>query len=115
MALQTFNPPVPPSPGTKVKPAYSLRKAEFGDGYTQAQPTGLNHVKLTANLRWDVLSIEDASAIENFLKARGGYEPFLYALSDDITRQWVCTDHDRSRDAPNQVTATFVEDFSIVE
>lgn len=114
MALPTFEPPVPPSPGTETTPKYKLRIANFGDGYTQATPDGLNHVRRTVRLRWDVLTVAQAEYIESFLIARGGYEPFLYALSDDETRQWICREHTRKRDAPNSITAVFEEDFSIV-
>ena len=45
MALLTFTPPVGPSPGTAHKPTVNLFETEFGDGYSQPTPKGLNHVR----------------------------------------------------------------------
>lgn len=42
MVLPTFIPPVGPSPGTSHKPTVNLWEAEFGDGYSQPTPKGIN-------------------------------------------------------------------------
>lgn len=78
MSLDTFNPPVAPSPGTMRKPEVKLLKATFGDGYTQAARDGLNAIQQVYELRWDVLTRGQADAIETFLEARAGTTPFLY-------------------------------------
>jgi phage-related protein len=114
MALQTFNPPVPPSPGTDIKPEMKINRAEFGDGYTQEQPAGLNHLRRVVTLQWDVLTIEQAAAIEAFFEAHGGYQPFHYALSDDVQRKWTCDTWGLVRGTPNTFTATFRESFALL-
>lgn len=112
MALPTFVPPYLPSPGTSTTPEIKLKKAEFGDGYTQTTRDGLNHLRRVVELTWAVLTVEQAAAMESFFVARGGDEPFYYALSDDTTRKWTCETFSRVRDHPNSITATFRECFT---
>lgn len=78
MALVTFIPPIAPTPGTKHAPKVKLWKAEFGDGYTQAAPAGLNHIAHEISLRWDALTDAQFSEIRQFFEDRGGYRPFWY-------------------------------------
>ena len=78
MSLDTFYPPVAPSPGTSRKPELRLLRADFGDGYSQSGADGLNHIRKTFDLRWDVLTQGQADAIEAFLEAKGGTAAFLY-------------------------------------
>lgn len=113
MPLTTFTPPMRPSAGTGIASEVSLRKAPFGDGYTQASPAGLNHVRLTVTLRWDYLSLAEAMAIDTFLKARGGYEPFYYRLNGETAdRKWTCSEWSITDGMPARLTATFREDFT---
>jgi phage-related protein len=111
MAFDTFNPPLAPSPGTKMQPEVKTLKAQFGDGYVQMAPDGLNNVREVANLTWSVLLPAQADAIYTFLKAHKGTIPFYYALRDGVTRKWTCEQFDRLWDTPNTVTATFRESF----
>jgi phage-related protein len=114
MALATFTPPVDPSPGTDNTPEFKIKEAQFGDGYTQVTRDGLNHIRDVVNLRWDVLTPEQADTIEAFIVGKGGDTPFKYALRGDTTRQWTCKRYSRSRGSPNTMTAEFRENFSIV-
>lgn len=114
MALETFNPPVPPSPGTETETTLKLKTAQFGDGYTQETRDGLNHMRLKAELRWEVLLPADAATIETFFRNHGGDTPFYYALAHDTTRKWTCKVWKRTRDTPNSMTATLEESFSLL-
>lgn len=58
--------------------APALRRAKFGDGYSQAAPAGMNH-----NLRKFSVSISmkkgaDIDAVDAFLSERGGYQMFWW-------------------------------------
>lgn len=115
MTLPVFTPPIPPSAGTETDFQAKILKADFGDGYTQRSADGLNNVKRSTTLAWNNLSIDEAQALEDFFVARGGWEPFIYSLSDDVPRQWIVeTDWKRTRDAPNTFSCVLVEDFSIL-
>lgn len=113
MSLPTFAPPYPPSLSDDT-PEVKILGAEFGDGYTQTTADGMNNIRSVARLQWSTLLPAEAEAIETFLRARKGYEPFLYRLSDSPSpKRWTCKEWSRSRGTPNTFTATFREDFSL--
>ena len=113
MPLPTFTPEVAPSPGTQRAPEIALNKSSFGDGYTQASPKGLNHIRQTLVLKWTVLTPAQMLALENFFVERGGYKPFYYAHSSDgVTRKWTCETWSASTGSPCTFTATLRQDFT---
>jgi len=115
MALNTFNPDPPPSPGTDLKRKPKLLKADFGDGYTQAAADGINWIKGTLTLTWDNLTLSQAVAIDNFFIAQGGYIPFYYTPSDDTApMKWTCEDWSvkRGQGGIRTITATLTQNFS---
>src|SRR5436309_1661868 len=111
MALNTFNPTPGPSPGTATKYKAKLKRAEFGDGYTQVTRDGLNHLRRIVTLHWEVLLEAQADAIEAFVVDQGGDVPFLYTVRGDVQRKWTCdlTDFERVHGTPNTVTMTLTE------
>jgi phage-related protein len=111
MPFDTFTPPVPQSPGTKMSPEIKTLEASFGDGYTQGSPDGVQNVREVASLNWAVLLEDQADAIYSFLKAHKGSIPFYYALRDGVVRKWTCKEFSRLWDTPNTITATFRESF----
>lgn len=78
MPIETFHPPIAPSPGSSQKPELKLLKAEFGEGYTQSVGDGMNHIRKVFDLKWDALTDDQAVTIEAFLERHGGTKPFLY-------------------------------------
>jgi phage-related protein len=113
MALNVFVPPVGPSPGTENTPEFRILESEFGDGYSQSTRDGLNHIRQVRQLRWDTLTPDQANAIEGFILAQGGDTPFLYAMTDDVQRQWRCKKYTRTNGTPVTISAEFREDFSL--
>lgn len=114
MPLATFTPPVAPSPGTSNSPEISLNKTPFGDGYTQSSPKGLNNVRRSFSLRWDVLTEAQAKTIEAFLVGQGGYKPFYYTHPiDGVIRKWTCETWTVTYGKPAKVSATLVENFTL--
>lgn len=80
MSTPEFKPPMTPSIGVVRKPEIKLLRAEFGDGYTQTAANGMNHIREVLQLRWDVLTKDEADEIEGFLRERGGWQSFTYRL-----------------------------------
>lgn len=116
MALPIFTPPVLPSAGLANEPKINLFKAEFGDGYTQASPAGLNHIRDTAELKFELLTSLQAAGLVAFLRERGGYKPFLWTLPDEATpKRWICAKwkHVRDEEGRSTITATFEQDFGL--
>ena len=117
MSLDTFYPPVAPSPGTSRKPELAILKAQFGDGYSQSTPDGINHKRQVYNLRWDVLTDGQADAIEGFLESKGGYRSFLYQHpGEPAPMQVTCEEWQREFAAANlcSFTAVFRQSFNMV-
>lgn len=56
-----------------------LVNAKFGDGYEQRAALGMNNALGAWDLAWTELLPSTASAIDDFLVARGGHEAFLWA------------------------------------
>lgn len=94
-------------------PEFKLKKADFGDGYSQVTRDGLNHIRRVVSLRWDVLTEAQADTIENWILGKGGDTPFLYALRGDAARQWTCERISRTRGSPNTVAIELREDFAL--
>lgn len=117
MALQTFSPSVAPSPGTSRKPEVKVLVASFGDGYSQAAPDGLNHIRRTLTLFWEKLTPTQADAIDTFLTTHGGVTPFYYTPSDeDDPVKWVCREWDQrtGKSGFREFNAVLRQDFSLV-
>ena len=90
--ILTFDPPIAPSPGTMHRPEIKLLKAEFGDGYSQPTPNGLNHIRQNIELRWDVLELDEKAEIITFFERNQGNRAFHYALPGDCRRAWTCAE-----------------------
>jgi len=91
MPLPTFAPPVGPSPGTSIKPTVNLWETEFGDGYSQPTPKGINHIRKTLSLKWDVLTYDQMREIVDFFERMGGNKPFYFRpFGENVTFKWTC-------------------------
>ncbi|MGY3575292.1 phage tail protein [Bradyrhizobium sp. USDA 4504] len=112
MALDTFTPNPPPSPGTKLSRDIKTRKAEFGDGYTQEGPDGSNPIKRKISLTWDVLLPEQQAAIVTFLEGHIT-TPFYYTPANGITRKWKCVGVEETFDTPFTLTANLEQYFGL--
>ncbi len=116
MAIPTFTPPKPPSPGTERKPELKIKTTEFGDGYTQETADGLNHIRRTISLTWETLTPTERNTIDSFMTERGGYLPFYYTPSDESTPvKWTCKEWgDRSgKMGFKTFSATFKQYFGL--
>lgn len=113
MTLPTFNPDPRPTPGTAVSNNVALRTTQFGDGYTQSVPVGLNHVSKRVTLTWGALTLSQAQALDDFFVERGGYKYFYYTLRGESTpRKWRCEKWSFTDGAPSNSTADLIEVFT---
>ena len=116
MALQQFKPVPGPSPGTENTPELKILAADFGDGYSQPTPDGINHIRSVWRLKWDVLTTAQADAIVAFFFEHKGTTPFYWR--EITTSPWIkvtCAEWSRTRGAPHTVTATLRQSFSLEE
>lgn len=97
--LPSFKPPIGPSPGTTFERKVNLLKAEFGDGYSQPTPKGLNHIRKILKLKWGALTLEQRDEIEVFFSDREGYKPFYYKpYGENNAMKWTCEEWTSVRD-----------------
>lgn len=116
MALATFAPPKAPSVGATAEPKIKLFEAEFGDGYTQRRPAGLNHIRETYELKFELLTAAESASIRAFLQARGGAEAFLYTPPGEAAPMRVtCKKWKRTFDEADRqtITLTIEQDFGL--
>ncbi len=117
MALETFNPPVAPSPGTQRRPELTILSAQFGDGFSQDAADGLNYIRKTIEVRWDVLTQSQAKTITDFFEAKGGITPFLYRHPfTPAALKFTCKDWSLNDNANGlcSLNATFKQTFNLV-
>lgn len=84
MTTETFMPAFWPSPGAQSKPELKILKAEFGDGYTQPTPDGLNHIRQVLTLTWELLEADEKAQIVRFFEDHGGTKPFYFAMPGEF-------------------------------
>jgi phage-related protein len=116
MALKTFSPNPLPSPGTTIRTTAKVKKAEFGDGYTQRTADGLNNLNADLDLVWEFLTHAQASAIVAFFEEHAGYRSFIYKPHNaPAAMKWTCEEWSDSirDDGFRKVTATLTRSYTL--
>lgn len=67
-----------PSYGRDVKSTPRIKMIQFGEGYSQRFKDSINNNLITLDLSFENRDINEATAISYFLRARQGYESFIY-------------------------------------
>ena len=109
MTLTLVAPPASSDLKKSMKPR--LLGADFGDGYGETAPDGINTMLMVLQVAWKDISFTDADAIDAFLTARGGSERFLWTKPRELApRLWRCKAWEVSDGRTlSDVTATFEE------
>ena len=114
----TFVPPKPPAPGSGWQRTLATRRIEYGDGYTQLAPDGVNVRRIQMLLSWPLLSHADADAIATFFETQIG-KSFLYdppwITTGAGTYLWSCAEWSRSEptSVSSEIQATLAREFHI--
>lgn len=114
MSLPTFTPPVRPSPGTSHAPQVNIYEADFGDGYSQPTPKGINHIKQQVSLRWTALTTRQMEQIDAFFMRMGGTQPFYFdPFGTRQNLKWTCKEWSKTTDRGIwQFSAELVQSFT---
>lgn len=111
MALQTFTWRVE----MRTRPSYkaSVRQFNFGDGYSQTSPQGLNPVKQEISVVVPMLNKAQRDAVLAFFAGNTG-KPFLYSHDGDPARKYTCEEWSEEKHRPDlyTVNATFKQVFT---
>jgi len=111
-----WTPPRAPDAPVQGSETPNLIKVRFNDGYTQRRPNGLNHLGKELSISFSNLYSSEKDDILQFLRARGGYQPFWWQQPNELMRRWVC---DRWGDIQQgwdrwQITCTLTRDWTPV-
>lgn len=91
-----------------------MRKADFGDGYTQASPAGLNHIRQIVSLKWDGIDLDTMQALRDFLAERGGYKAFWYQPhGHSAPVKWTCNEWSGVAGVPWTFAAKLRQSFTL--
>ena len=74
------------------KQSPKLSEVDFGDGYTQSRPQGLNHNRATFSLTFSG-NIAKIKQIDDFLTRHGGYKTFLWTPPFGKQGKYRCKEH----------------------
>jgi phage-related protein len=87
---------------------------KFGEGYEQSAPDGPISVRDSYPLLFQGTPAQ-MKEIADFLKAKGGYIPFMYTVPGvGVQQQFLCKSWKRALTFPvDQLTATFEQNFNI--
>lgn len=109
MAYEVFPTTIGPSYPIEKQAEPKVKRVEFGDGYTQEAPDGINYNLYTWNLTWETLTSSEKVEIESFLVLRKGYQTFLWTDPDGVQFRVKCKSWQVSEFAPKifSVKATF--------
>src|SRR5574343_419898 len=70
---------------------FRVLTAQFGDGYNQRTPDGMNAVKQTWNVQTIPLEADDFETCINFLYGKGGVTAFQWIPPGSYTHfKWIC-------------------------
>lgn len=111
--MSTFTPPYAPSYGSGDDTEIKMLSNDFGDGYKQDTPDGLNNQVETWNLAWNDISDANAASIMSQLKGFNG-GPFEWTTPTGETKTFTCVNPKRvfTKYQTCNVTATFIQNFN---
>lgn len=112
MAYTTFTPVIAP---TSYDNATEIRiiDNDFGDGYKQVMPDGLNAARDKLSVRWSNLLISQCKSLDTFFESQCA-KPFYWTPPQTTTRKlWRCTSWKASyHETIADLDATFEEVFA---
>jgi phage-related protein len=113
--MDTFN--YVPSYSSQVESSENVLEMDFGDGYSQVAPDGINSKPLVFSILFRKISDSEVSAIVSFLDSQGNSKVFKWTppapyASEKMWRQKGGYRFSWDESNGNTVTATFVQVFS---
>lgn len=111
MSLDTFS--FTPSKGVKCTTSPRVLTAQFGDGYSQRVPDGLNNLVREWDLSFNSRALQQSSQILAFFVNKQGSTAFLWTPPGD-TQQYtvICDQWDETYESP--ISRTIVAKFKQV-
>lgn len=115
MSELLFTWPAAQNPPPQDQRSPRLLSASFGDGYGQELPDGINHDRQQWTVSF-VRPVAEIAALESFLAARGGWDPFYWINPRGELIRVKCKQWTRAWSTPRvaSTSATLVQEFDAV-
>lgn len=110
--FDTFIPVRPPTTRSTTKITPRVRRVDYGDGYSDVRPDGLNTMLEVVTAVWVQPTTDAVDAMEAFFRAKMGAVPFWYKMPwNDTAKLWRAKEWGRGFDEdPHETyTVTFEE------
>lgn len=105
-----------PSYNSNINIRPALKKIQFGDGYSQSIPDGINNILLPFSLIFDKRTDMEARAILHFLNTRKGNESFVFTppFPFNTNKLFRCEEFNHTQVFANNHTVNAVFSESVV-
>lgn len=111
-----YLPDIPPDFGPQVSTRFSIDEVQFGDGYAQRRPAGLNPAQDSWPLRWSMLTRDEYERLYGFLRARFGVYAFWWQPPwETAAKRFICQELSGQQPTSARfgaINATFREDHN---
>lgn len=115
MSYQTL-PAIPPDFSSEPQPVANVDVVQFGDGYSQRRPAGINYKRTDWAVSWTLLERDEYDTLYEFLNARLKLTPFWWTPPwETQPRRYICTELSGPRPTSARhadITAAFEEDLN---
>lgn len=104
-----------PDAGGAETPEFSVRTAQFGDGYAQEVGDGINNVRWRVPVQFKEVEKSVGDEIEAFIVRHGGYQRFAFKRPFGALGLFVCKEFSRTpvgHSGLTSISATFEERFA---
>lgn len=106
-----------PDYGLAGQPSFAVDTVQFGDGFAQRRPSGLNSARREWSVSWTLLTREEMETIRGFLMSRLGVYAFLWSVPEESEALRVLCKQPPSHSYDGfehySLSATFTEDFGL--
>lgn len=77
--------------GSSNRVLAKVRRIDYGDGYSQRSPMGLNSMAQTWSITINPVLLEEWEALDAFFRSQGGYKAFLWTPAGETQpRKFTC-------------------------
>lgn len=104
-----------PDQGVSTETSAKVRRAQFGDGYAQRAPDGLNSVREVWSVQFTLRTKAEINAIDDFLRAAKGSTAFDWVTPKGGSGRYTCETWTPAyvHDGDCSLTATFQQEFDL--
>lgn len=104
-----------PDGGDAAKPEFIVRTAQFGDGFRQSVPDGMNNMRWVVPVTFKDVELDVGNDIEDFIIRHAGSRAFAFKRPLGAMGLYTCRDFQRApagHSGLSTITGTFEQAFA---